>query len=139
MQLGCGAHFPSPSTCRKSQAQRRRESVGWVSRKETGEYQESPPTNTTSLVSSISKLLGHGSGQRWDPLSSHRAFCVLLTKVSSSSVETNTSQTMTVLKDLRNDSSKMSELPGGHGVRSDSDSTTLVLRKENHVPAPLGV
>lgn len=46
---------------------------------------------------------------------------------------------MKVLKNLRNHSSKMSELPGAHGVRSDSDSTTLVLRRESHFPFPLGV
>lgn len=52
---------------------------------------------------------------------------MLLTKVSSSSVETNMPQTTKVLKNLQNHSSKMSELPGVHVVKSDSDSTTLVL------------
>lgn len=53
---------------------------------------------------------------------------MLLTTVSSSSVETNTSQIMNVLKILRNHSNKMSELPRAHGVGPNSDSTTLVLR-----------
>lgn len=63
---------------------------------------------------------------------------MLLTKISSSSVETDTPQTMKVLKNMRNHSSKMSELPGAHGVRSDSDSTTLVLRRESHFPRSSG-
>lgn len=56
--------------------------------------------------------------------------------VSSSSVETNMSQTMNILTILRNHSSKMSQLPGAHGV--GSDSTTLLLWECN-LTSPLSL